>query len=71
MTSLFARPAPTPNPEPKPAAPMPDSESAAVVEARRKAQADIMGRAGRSSTILTAPKDRGGDYSSTALGAGS
>lgn len=72
MTSLFARPqAPAAAPDPKAPAPMPDSDSAAVIEARRKAQADIMGRAGRSSTILTAPKDRGGDYSSTALGAGS
>jgi hypothetical protein len=50
---------------------MPDTNSPAVLEARRKAQMDIMGRAGRTSTILTAPKDRGGDYSSTTLGAGS
>jgi hypothetical protein len=49
---------------------MPDSTSPAVLEARRKAQMDIMGRAGRQSTILTAPKDRGGDYSATTLGAG-
>jgi hypothetical protein len=56
-------------PVPKPPAPMPDSNSAAVLEARRKAQLDIMGRAGRQSTILTAPKDRG-DYTSTTLGAG-
>lgn len=57
-------------PTPKPPAPMPDADSAAVREARRKAQMDIMGRAGRSSTILTEPKNRGGDYSSTTLGAG-
>jgi len=51
---------------------MPDDQSAAVLEAKRKAQADILARAGRSSTILTAPKDRttGGDYNSTSLGAG-
>jgi hypothetical protein len=51
---------------------MPDTNSAAVEEARRRAQSDIMNRAGRSSTILTAPKDRGGNntYTSTTLGAG-
>jgi hypothetical protein len=50
---------------------MPDPDAMAVIEAKRKAQADIMGRAGRTSTILSPPKDRGGDYSSTSLGAGS
>lgn len=79
MAGLFSRPS-SPAPAPPPAAPtplapqapapMPDTTSAAVLEARRRAQADIMGRAGRSSTILSAPKERG-DYSSTALGAGS
>jgi len=51
---------------------MPDSESPAVLEAKRKAQMDIMSRAGRTSTILTAPEGRGGggeSYSSTRLGA--
>jgi hypothetical protein len=57
-------------PTPKPPAPMPDQDSALVREARRKAQMDVMGRAGRQSTILTAPKDRAADYSATTLGAG-
>jgi hypothetical protein len=57
-------------PTPKPPALMPDTEGAAIREAKRKAQMDIMGRAGRQSTILTAPKDRGGDYTSRSLGAG-
>lgn len=71
MTSIFGSPqASAPTPEAKAPAPMPDSTSPAVLEARRKAQMNIMGRAGRTSTILTAPKDRGGDYSSTSLGAG-
>jgi hypothetical protein len=72
MSSMFGNdaPAPAPAPTPKPPAPMPDTNSPAVLEARRKAQLDIMGRAGRQSTILTAPKDRGGDYTSTTLGAG-
>lgn len=71
MSGLFAPDTPAPvAPVVKPPAPMPDSNSAAVMEARRKAQTDIMGRAGRSSTILTAPKDRGGDYSANTLGAG-
>jgi hypothetical protein len=56
-------------PAPKPPAPMPDTDSPAVLEARRKAMLDITGRAGRQSTILTAPKDRGGgNYSYTTLG---
>jgi hypothetical protein len=75
MSSLFGSPSPAPTTPvpaaPKPPAPMPDSSSPAVLEARRRAQMDIMGRAGRSSTILSAPKDRGGDYTSTTLGAGS
>lgn len=72
MTSIFgSSPAPAPAPEVKAPATMPDTTSPAVLEARRKAQMDIMNRAGRQSTILTAPKDRGGgDYTSTTLGAG-
>ena len=74
MGGLFSKPSMPPIPEPKPPAPMPDSESPAVLEAKRKAQMDIMSRAGRSSTILTAPEGRGGgnggeSYSSTRLGA--
>lgn len=74
MGSLFApKPAPLPPaPEPKPIAPMPiaDPNSPAQREARRRANADIMARAGRSSTILTAPDNRGGSdsYSSPKLG---
>ncbi|MCK1479318.1 hypothetical protein IVB27_32410 [Bradyrhizobium sp. 197] len=74
MTSIFGSPqaAPAAAPvAPKPPATMPDTTSPAVLEARRKAQLDIMGRAGRQSTILTAPKDRVSDsYSATTLGAG-
>ncbi len=75
MGSLFApKPAPLPPaPEPKPVAPMPvaDPNSPAQREARRRANAEIMARAGRSSTILTAPDNRGGatdSYSSSKLG---
>ena len=70
MSSLFApkMPAPPPAPAPKPPATVPDPESADVIEARRRAQAEILRRAGRSSTILTAPENRGGDYSSRTLG---
>lgn len=72
MTQLFRGPSPPPTPDVKPPAPMPDSNSAAVMEARRKAQLDVLNRAGRQSTILTAPKDRpGGDsYLATKLGSG-
>ena len=58
---------------PKPPALMPDQNSPAVLEARRKAMSDMMARAGRQSTILTAPGQRGGNsggdsYSSNTLG---
>lgn len=76
MGSLFS-PQPTvvqqAAPVPKPPAAMPDTMSASVLESKRKAQMDIMSRAGRQSTILTAPKDRGGSdgsYIATTLGAG-
>jgi hypothetical protein len=65
---------PPPPPPPKPPAPMPDPDSPAAIEARRKAAMDVMGRAGRQSTILTAPKNRAkpaapsSDYSGTTLG---
>lgn len=55
--------------EPKPAAPMPDETSEGVREAARRKRMDIMARSGRSSTILTSPEDRGGDYTGTKLGA--
>lgn len=72
MTSLFApKPQPLPAaPAVTPPAPMPDQNSASAIEANRKAQMDIMGRAGRTSTILTAPNQRGGntDYTAKSLG---
>lgn len=54
----------------QPPAPMPDQNSAAALEAKRRAQMDIASRAGRSSTILTAPNQRAatGDYSANKLG---
>lgn len=80
MTDMFSKPkpvyipaasAPAPIPEPKPAAPMPDTSSASVQEERRAAEQRTMKRAGRASTILTAPGDRGRDtYSGTTLGSG-
>lgn len=75
MSALFSTPPPPPLPaEPKPPAPMPDPQSPDVLEAKRRAQADMLRRAGRSSTILTTPEDRGGrgfdSYSSGRLGSG-
>jgi hypothetical protein len=72
MGKLFT-PKPAPLPPPKPVAPMPvaDPNSPAQREARRRANAEIMARAGRSSTILTAPGQRGtslDSYSSPKLG---
>lgn len=59
-------------PKPQPVATMPDSNSPQVFEAKRKAQEDILKRAGRQSTILTGPdKSTGGDtFSSVKLGVG-
>ncbi|MDB5600748.1 MAG: hypothetical protein JWN71_2792 [Xanthobacteraceae bacterium] len=70
MGSLFKPKviAPPPAPEPTPPAPMPDTSSPGVLEANRRAQQQIMARAGRSSTILTAPENRGGAYTATKLG---
>jgi hypothetical protein len=73
MGDLFApKPQPLPPaPTPQAPAPMPSSDpnSPALREARRRANADAMGRAGRSSTILTAPNERGGDtYANPKLG---
>jgi len=69
MSSLFSSPK---TPTPAPVATMPDDSSPAVLEAKRKAQADILARSGRSSTILTTPSTRPaaptGDYASKALG---
>lgn len=71
MGGLFSPKPPSPPPMPavqKPAV-LPDEQSPAVLEAKRRAQTDMMQRAGRSSTILTAPGNRGGgDYSKTTLG---
>lgn len=72
MGGLFSRPTVVQQaaPEPTPPAPMPDTDSAAVREANRREQMRIMSRAGRSSTILTNPDNRGGTYSGTYLGSG-
>lgn len=62
-----------PQATPKPPAPMPDDQSAGVREAKRAAQEKILSRAGRQSTILTKPENRGGasfdSYGSKTLGA--
>jgi hypothetical protein len=52
-------------------APAPDMSSAGVTATGRAAQQQLLSRAGRSPTILTAPDTRGGAYTATKLGAGS
>lgn len=73
MSGMFGTPSPPPTPAVQPPAPMPDANSPAALDAKRNAQLDIMNRAGRTSTILTAPGQRGSsngsDYSSSRLGA--
>lgn len=70
MSGIFAKDRPpTPTmPVVAPPAPIPDSQSPAVLEAAKKAKTDALARAGRSSTILTAPANRGTDYSGRTLG---
>lgn len=62
-----------PQATPKPPAPMPDDMSPGVQEAKRAATERILSRAGRQSTILTRPENRGGGnmdtYGSKTLGA--
>lgn len=68
MSAMFAPKAVT-APAAQAPAPMPDSDSPAAREARRRAQMDVLSRAGRSSTILTPPKSNNGDsYAAKKLG---
>lgn len=72
MTNLFKPKIPDAPaaPAPQPPAPLPDADSPAAREARRRSEFNMLNRAGRASTILTAPDRRGGDtYSGTRLGA--
>jgi hypothetical protein len=76
MSSMFA-PDPPPQaqaPTPTPPPTMPDMQSPDSMAAKRRAQQDIMGRAGRSSTILSNAMSRGDStgatYGATKLGAG-
>jgi len=75
MSNLFA---PDPAPVIQQAAPavapppvMPDPQSPDTMAARRRAQQDVMGRAGRTSTILSSAMSRGDSvrpYGATKLG---
>lgn len=74
------RPPPAPAPLPTPPPTMPDPQSPDAMAAKRRAQQDVMGRAGRSSTILSTGVARaagqlkeagafnGGTFSGTKLG---
>lgn len=62
MSALFS----PKTPEVKPSAPLPDEYSPGVLEARRRQQANMMGRGGRRSTILS--EDEGGTFSDGKLG---
>ena len=67
MTKLFSGPKVTPPPEPTPAAPMPDLNSQAVQDAKKNRTAQIMGRSGRGSTIMSQAQAIG-DYAKEKLG---
>lgn len=54
MSGLFGR---SQAPTPQPSAPMPDPELSGQ-EAAMRARRDVLARAGRASTILTAPQSR-------------
>ena len=49
MSGLFKAPK---APAPTPTMPMPDEMDPAILEAKRRRQIDMLGRSGRSSTIL-------------------
>lgn len=75
MSNLFSSPDPTviqqATPAVKPPPVMPDTQSPDSMAARRRAEQDVMGRAGRSSTILSNAMSRGDTnrpYTSTKLG---
>lgn len=60
-------------PKPEPPAPMPDPQSPEVMEAKRRAMADTLVRAGQASTVRTTTKASAGGfdtYGSKTLGAG-
>jgi hypothetical protein len=68
MSGLFSSPSPKPAPIPTAPPRMPDKEDPQQREAKRLQRIDALSRAGRESTIMTAPSDRGGDYSRKTLG---
>lgn len=75
MGSMFAPDPPAAAVAPAAAPPptMPDTQSPDAMAAKRRAQQDVMGRAGRSSTILSTAMSRGESapsYGATKLGAG-
>ena len=73
MSSMFAPDTPAAVPAAAPPPTMPDPQSPDALAAKRRVQQDVMGRAGRSSTILSTAMSRGesaGSYSATKLGAG-
>lgn len=73
--SMFAPDPPPPTAVASPAPPptMPDPQSPDALAAKRRSQQEVMGRAGRSSTILSTAMSRGelgSSYGATKLGAG-
>lgn len=78
MSSIFGGDSPAPaapaavvNPTPPPT--MPDPQSPDAMAARRRAEQQVMGRAGRQSTILSTAINRdstGTPYSANKLGSG-
>lgn len=70
MAGLFGGKKSTPAPEVKPPAPMPDEGDPVLQSAERRRRAQMVGRGGRASTILSdeeSPRG-GGEYSATKLG---
>lgn len=77
MSNPFARPDPvvmmTPAPAAAPPPTMPDPLSPDALAAKRRSEQDVMGRAGRSSTILSTAMNRGDSpspYGASKLGTG-
>lgn len=62
------RPAPAAAPLPTPPPTMPDPQSPDAMAAKRRSMQDVMGRAGRSSTILSTALTRAGGLDKTGAG---
>lgn len=67
MAALFGGGQSSPPPTPKPIPPMPDIDGPEAMEAAKRKRMDVLGRSGRSSTLLSQAMNTG-DYGKQKLG---